>query len=145
MLEALPERPTRLNVRADGVGIEVSWEAPQAPAVPQPVVSAVPVATVPAVAAPPPVPAPPAEPTAHQVCAPSVGVFYHATEPGAAPFVRVGDVVRPGQQIGIVEAMKLMLPVEADRPGRVSAILRANGDQVEYGEPLVALVPVEGA
>jgi acetyl-CoA carboxylase biotin carboxyl carrier protein len=73
------------------------------------------------------------------VFAPSVGTFYRQPEPGAAPFVSEGDVVTPGQQIGIVEAMKLMLPVEADRPGRIVKIYRANGDAVEYGEPLFAL------
>ena len=70
---------------------------------------------------------------------PAVGVFYHAREPGADPFVSVGVLVRPGQQIGILEAMKLMMPVEADRGGRITAVLKANGEPVEYGEPLFAL------
>jgi acetyl-CoA carboxylase biotin carboxyl carrier protein len=75
---------------------------------------------------------------------PGVGVFYHASEPGAAPFVSVGTVIRQGQQIGIIEAMKLMIPVEADLAGQVTAILKANGEPVEYGEPLFALA-AEGA
>jgi acetyl-CoA carboxylase biotin carboxyl carrier protein len=70
---------------------------------------------------------------------PVVGVFYHAREPGADPFVSVGSLVRPGQQIGIVEAMKLMIPVEADRSGRITDVLKANGAPVEYDEPLFAL------
>jgi len=70
---------------------------------------------------------------------PAVGVFYHAREPGADPFVSVGVLVQPGQQIGILEAMKLMMPVEADRGGRITAVLKANGEPVEYGEPLFAL------
>lgn len=70
---------------------------------------------------------------------PAVGVFYHAPEPGAEPFVSVGSVVRPGQQIGIIEAMKLMMPVEADRSGRIVGVLKANGTPVEYDEPLFAL------
>jgi acetyl-CoA carboxylase biotin carboxyl carrier protein len=70
-----------------------------------------------------------------------VGVFYHAREPGAEPFVTVGSVVAAGQQVGIVEAMKLMIPVEASRGGRVTAILKANGEPVEYDEPLFAVQP----
>ena len=72
---------------------------------------------------------------------PGVGVFYHAREPGAEPFVAVGSPVQPGQQIGIIEAMKLMIPIEADRAGRISLALKANGEPVEYGEPLFALEP----
>jgi acetyl-CoA carboxylase biotin carboxyl carrier protein len=70
---------------------------------------------------------------------PAVGVFYHAREPGADPFVSVGGFVEPGQQIGVIEAMKLMMPVEADCGGRITAVLKANGEPVEYGEPLFAL------
>jgi acetyl-CoA carboxylase biotin carboxyl carrier protein len=75
----------------------------------------------------------------HPVGAPVVGTFYRAPEPGAPPFVAVGDVVEKGQQIGIVEAMKLMNPVEADRRGRVLDILVPDGTHVEYGEPLLVL------
>jgi acetyl-CoA carboxylase biotin carboxyl carrier protein len=83
-----------------------------------------------------------ARPDTYEVIAPSVGTFYRAPEPGGAPFVVVGDVVRPGQKIGIVEAMKLMMPVEADRAGRVSEVLD-DGVAVEYGAPLVTLVPLD--
>lgn len=77
--------------------------------------------------------------TGDHLVSPAVGVFYHAREPGAEPLVSVGSLVRPGQQIGIVEAMKLMIPIEADRAGRVTAVLKGNGEAVEYGEPLFAL------
>lgn len=70
---------------------------------------------------------------------PGVGVFYHARELGAEPFVSVGSLVRPGQQIGIIEAMKLMIPVEADRGGKITGVLKGNGEPVEYAEPLFAL------
>ncbi|MEX5634287.1 acetyl-CoA carboxylase biotin carboxyl carrier protein [Parafrankia sp. FMc2] len=69
----------------------------------------------------------------------TVGVFYHAPEPGADPFVRAGDTVVPGQQVGIIEAMKLMIPVEAERGGRVREILVADATPVEYGQPLLTL------
>ncbi|GAA5069189.1 acetyl-CoA carboxylase biotin carboxyl carrier protein [Thermocatellispora tengchongensis] len=76
--------------------------------------------------------------------APTVGVFYRAPEPGAEPFVAVGDTVAAGQQVGIVEAMKLMIPVQAERAGRVVEVLVEDATQVEYGEPLIAYVPVGG-
>jgi acetyl-CoA carboxylase biotin carboxyl carrier protein len=59
--------------------------------------------------------------------------------------VTIGSPVRPGQQIGIIEAMKLMIPVEADRHGRIANILKANNEPVEYGEPLFELAAGEGA
>ncbi|PPK64899.1 acetyl-CoA carboxylase biotin carboxyl carrier protein subunit [Actinokineospora auranticolor] len=75
------------------------------------------------------------------VSSPTVGVFYRSPEPGADPFVTEGSVVAPGQQIGIVEAMKLMIPVEADGAGRVVELLVADGTPVEYGEALLAYTP----
>ncbi|MFC0505801.1 acetyl-CoA carboxylase biotin carboxyl carrier protein [Micromonospora costi] len=75
------------------------------------------------------------------VRSPIVGTFYRASEPGAVPFVTVGDLVRPGQVVGIVEAMKLMNEVTADRGGRVAAVLADDGQPVEYDQPLVALDP----
>jgi acetyl-CoA carboxylase biotin carboxyl carrier protein len=86
----------------------------------------------------------PAGPPAEYLNSPGVGVFYHSREPGAEPFVSVGSVVQPGQQIGIIEAMKLMIPVEADRAGRVREVIKGNGEPVEYAEPLFALEPEEG-
>jgi acetyl-CoA carboxylase biotin carboxyl carrier protein len=68
-----------------------------------------------------------------------VGTFYSAPEPGAEPFVTVGDEVRAGQQIAILEVMKLMTPVGADRAGRVAEVLVPDGTSVEYGTGLIAL------
>lgn len=81
--------------------------------------------------------------TREYLTSPAVGVFYRAKEPGAEPFVSVGDLVQPGQQIGIVEAMKLMIPVEADRAGTITEVLKSNGTPVEYDEPLFAVEPTE--
>jgi acetyl-CoA carboxylase biotin carboxyl carrier protein len=75
------------------------------------------------------------------LCAPTVGVFFRAPEPGAPPFVEVGDAIVPGRQVAIVEAMKLMIPVEADAPGTIVEILKENGEPVEYGEELFAYLP----
>jgi acetyl-CoA carboxylase biotin carboxyl carrier protein len=80
-----------------------------------------------------------AAPRLYPVCAPLVGTFYRAREPGARPFVEVGDEVRPGQQVAVVEAMKLMNCVQADVAGRVVAILVADAEPVEYGQQLLHL------
>jgi acetyl-CoA carboxylase biotin carboxyl carrier protein len=102
-----------------------------------------PVLGVPGPAAASPESAPP-EPAGHAVRAPSVGVFYQSPSPGDPVFVDVGDTVTAGQQVGIVEVMKLMIPVEADRSGVVVAVLKENGDSVEYDEPLLTITPDEG-
>jgi acetyl-CoA carboxylase biotin carboxyl carrier protein len=75
------------------------------------------------------------------ITAPAVGVMYHAPEPGAPPFVVEGDHVSAGQQVAIVEAMKIMIPVTAERAGRVLGLCKDNGESVEFGENLVALAP----
>ena len=77
------------------------------------------------------------------VLAPLVGSFYEAGQPGAKPFVQVGDVVEPGQTVCIVEAMKLMNEVVAGEGGRVVEILAKNGEPVEYEQVLMYLEPVE--
>ncbi|MGQ0840943.1 acetyl-CoA carboxylase biotin carboxyl carrier protein [Actinokineospora sp.] len=132
LLAVAPARPSRLVARAGEVSVELEWPVATGIAAPQAPVP-VPVAVAPA----------PAEQAAPDLalCSPIVGVFHHAPSPGAAPFVSVGDVVRPGQQVGIVEAMKVMIPVEADRRGRVTGVLAADGAAVEFGEPLYALEP----
>ena len=70
------------------------------------------------------------------VTAPVVGVFYSASAPGAAPFVKVGDRVQKGQTLCIVEAMKMMNEITAPAPGIITEVLAANGTQVEYDQPL---------
>ncbi|MEV0621426.1 biotin/lipoyl-containing protein [Nonomuraea sp. NPDC050404] len=79
------------------------------------------------------------------VGSPTVGVFYHAPEPGAPPFVTPGDTITAGQQVGIVEAMKLMVPVNATEAGTVDKLLVQDGSQVEYDEPLLSYVPAGSA
>ncbi len=81
-------------------------------------------------------PAKPQEETGHVVKAPMVGTFYRAPSPGATPFVEVGQEVKEGQTLCIIEAMKLLNEIEADRAGVIKAILVENGQPVEYGEPL---------
>jgi acetyl-CoA carboxylase biotin carboxyl carrier protein len=89
----------------------------------------------PAAAAAPATPAV-AAPQGHVVTSPMVGTFYRAPSPGADPFVQVGDTVKEGQTICIIEAMKLLNEIESDKSGVVKEILVENGQAVEYGQPL---------
>jgi acetyl-CoA carboxylase biotin carboxyl carrier protein len=81
----------------------------------------------------------PVQAEGHAVKSPMVGTFYRAASPGAKPFVEVGDEVSVGDALCIIEAMKLMNEIEADRAGVVKAILVENGQPVEYGQPLVVI------
>ena len=93
-------------------------------------------------------PAPPAAPAAtapaeqrdeNLVTAPMVGTFYASPAPGAKAFVEIGQEVRVGQVLCIIEAMKMMNQIECDRSGRVTAIMAKNGDPVEFGQPLFVI------
>ncbi|RKN15274.1 acetyl-CoA carboxylase biotin carboxyl carrier protein [Micromonospora musae] len=128
----------RVRLRSGETVLEVEWHGSGAPAPVEPVAPRRPAPAAPSTAEP----VAPAEPADRAVVrAPIVGTFYRSPEPGAAPFVAVGDLVRPGQVIGIVEAMKLMNEVAAERGGRVVAVLADDGQPVEYDQPLVALEP----
>jgi acetyl-CoA carboxylase biotin carboxyl carrier protein len=75
----------------------------------------------------------------HLISAPMIGTFYASPSPGAPPFVQRGDQVFAGQTIGIIEAMKIMNEISADRAGMVLDVLVENGEPVEYGSPLIRL------
>lgn len=103
-----------------------------------------------AVTLPPGAPAAPAAPAApvegeaapaegHVIRSPMVGTFYRSSAPGAKPFVELGQSVKAGETLCIIEAMKLLNEIEADRDGVVKAVLVENGQPVEYGEPLFIL------
>jgi acetyl-CoA carboxylase biotin carboxyl carrier protein len=98
-------------------------------------------APIAAPAAPPPAVAAPVADAAHPGAVPSpmVGTAYLSPEPGAAQFIKVGDTVTAGQTLMVVEAMKTFNPIPAPRAGKVIAILVADSQPVEYGEPLVIL------
>jgi acetyl-CoA carboxylase biotin carboxyl carrier protein len=81
----------------------------------------------------------PAAPVGHTVKSPMVGTYYRASSPGAKPFVEVGSVVKEGDPICIVEAMKILNEIEADKAGTVTQILVENGQPVEYGQPLFVI------
>lgn len=109
-----------------------------APAVTTHVVNAAP---APAPALPPPAASPAADAAAHPGAVPSpmVGTAYLSPEPGAPPFIKVGDTVTAGQTLMVVEAMKTFNPIPAPRAGKVTAILVTDAQPVEYGEPLVII------
>ena len=75
-------------------------------------------------------------PTGHIVKSPMVGTYYRSSSPGASPFIEVGQTVKVGDTLCIIEAMKLLNEIESDKAGVVQAILIENGQPVEYGEPL---------
>ena len=90
----------------------------------------------PALAAAPPAPA---QPEGNIMKSPMVGTFYRSSSPDSKPFVEIGDTVKKGQTVCIIEAMKLMNEIEADHDGVVKAILVENAQPVEYGEPLIVI------
>jgi acetyl-CoA carboxylase biotin carboxyl carrier protein len=110
----------------------VTYSMAPAPVAPS-VVPAVEVAATPVAAATP------AEPVGHTVKSPMVGTFYRASSPGAKPFVEIGDTIKEGETICIVEAMKILNEIEADKSGTVTQILVDNGQAVEYGQPLYVI------
>jgi acetyl-CoA carboxylase biotin carboxyl carrier protein len=108
-----------------------------------------PVATAPPASAPPAPSAPPAAPAPAEVAdaslvvvkSPIVGTFYRAPDPNSAPFVNVGDRVRVGQVLCIIEAMKLMNEIEAEVAGEIVKVHHESGQPVQYGDPLFTIRP----
>ncbi|MFD0974537.1 acetyl-CoA carboxylase biotin carboxyl carrier protein [Plantactinospora endophytica] len=127
----------RIHLRSGDTVLEVEWQGTAAPpdrvGTPAPVLADSAARTVPARDA--------GDDGRRIVAAPMVGTYYRAAEPGGAPFVDVGDKVQPGQVVCIVEAMKLMNEVVADQVGRVVEVLVRDGEPVEFGQPLIALLP----
>jgi acetyl-CoA carboxylase biotin carboxyl carrier protein len=109
-------------------------------------VGGVPIAVAPVLAAAAPVAAPAvvaepvaaiqAEPAGHTIKSPMVGTFYRSASPGAKAFVEIGSTVKQGETVCIIEAMKILNEIEADKSGTVRQILCENGQAVEYGQPL---------
>jgi acetyl-CoA carboxylase biotin carboxyl carrier protein len=76
------------------------------------------------------------KPNEHVITAPMVGTFYASPSPAAKAFVEIGDEIKVGQVLCIIEAMKMMNQIEADKAGRIASIMARNGDPVEFGQPL---------
>jgi acetyl-CoA carboxylase biotin carboxyl carrier protein len=157
----LPGTLRRITLRAGALCVDVEWEgapaqllaphyasygAPPAAPVTAAPVTAEPAAAAPAAAAPAAAAGPAAaEPASRAVpvTAPLVGTFYRSPSPSAEPFVKIGDVVEPGQPLAIIEAMKLLNNITAEHRGKVVAIHVDNGDVVEFAQPLMDLEPVD--
>lgn len=121
----------------DKVRIAKFSPAPVAPTSPTTLVATPTHGAPPAAAVPPAGTATPLpEPTGHVVKSPMVGTFYRSSSPGAAAFVELGQAVKPGDTLCIIEAMKLLNEIEAEVGGIVKEILVDNGQPVEYGQPL---------
>lgn len=123
--------------------VRISRGAPAATAVQYTVPAAAPVAAAPSAVAAAPAPvvaaAPTAEISGHAVRSPMVGTFYRSPSPEAAPFVEVGSTVKAGDALCIVEAMKMMNRIEADKAGVVKAILVKDGEAVEFDQSLIII------
>lgn len=127
------------KVRIVKSGGNVVQQFVAAPVQAAPVQAAAPVAAAPAAPAAAEAPAAPAAVAGHQVKSPMVGTFYRASSPGAKAFVEVGSQVKEGETLCIIEAMKILNEIEADKSGTVTRILVDNGQAVEYGQPLFVI------
>lgn len=121
--------------------VRISRRSHLVPAAPQFVAAPAPAAAAPAPAAGEPASAPsePAAPAGHAVKSPMVGTFYRSPSPGAPSFIEVGQSVKAGDTVCIVEAMKMMNQIEADKSGVIEAILVEDGEPVEFDQPLVVI------
>ena len=146
LIELLEESQIdELEIREGEESVRISRYSNNAPAVNYVAQSAPVAATAPAPApvaeaTAAPAAAPAAEaPAGHQVCSPMVGTFYTAPSPGSPEFVEVGQQVKEGDVLCIVEAMKMMNQIKADKSGTIKAILVENGQPVEYDQPLFTI------
>ena len=125
----ITEAEGKVRIVKGGQAMVQAYAAPQMVAMPAAPVPAL----APAVAE---VPAAPPAPVVHAVKSPMVGTFYRSASPGAKSFVELGSVVKEGETICIIEAMKILNEIEADKAGTVTKILCENGEAVEYGQPM---------
>jgi acetyl-CoA carboxylase biotin carboxyl carrier protein len=126
------EEAVRIS-RAGPAGVPLPHSVPQAAhsaTVPAPAMSGAAAAPAPEAAAAKP------KPNEHVITAPMVGTFYASPSPGAKAFVEIGDEIKVGQVLCIIEAMKMMNQIEADKAGRITSVMARNGDPVEFGQPL---------
>jgi len=141
LIELLEESGiAEIEIHEGEESVRISRHAPQAAfAMPPPVMAAPIAAPAAAPAAAPEADAVDDIPAGHQVVSPMVGTFYRASTPGAKPFIAIGQSVKEGETLCIIEAMKMLNQIEADCAGTVVAILIENGQPVEFGQPLVVI------
>ena len=144
LIELLEESGlAELEISEGEESVRIARFTPGAPQAPQALQISMPAAatTGPAAPAHPPTAAAaaPAARDENLVTAPMVGTFYVSPAPGAKPFVEVGQEVRVGQVLCVIEAMKMMNQIESERDGKVVAVLAKNGEPVEFGQPLFVI------
>ena len=142
LIELLEESDVEeLEIQEGDDSVRISRRREQAPMnyAPQPMAAPQPQASAPAPAQESSAPAEPEAPKGHSVKSPMVGTFYRSPSPTAASFVEVGQSVKAGDVICIVEAMKMMNQIEADKSGTITDILVENGQPVEFDQPLVII------
>ena len=140
LIELLEESGiAEIEIHEGEESVRISRMGQQAPVI------AAPIAAAPAAAAPAPAAVAVEEaaddgiPAGHQVTSPIVGTFYGSSSPGSKPFATVGQSVAAGDTLCIIEAMKIMNQIEADKSGKIKAILAENGDPIEFGQPLFVI------
>ena len=140
LIELLEESGiAELEIREGEESVRISRHG-QSPMIMQaPAAMQAPAPVAPAAAARPAEPAAEAVPPGHMVKSPMVGTFYRSSNPGAKPFVEVGQRVSVGETLCIIEAMKMLNQIEADAAGEIAAILVDNGQPVEFGQPLFVI------
>lgn len=131
----ITEAEGKVRIVKSGGNVVQQFVAAPMQAAPVQAVAAAPAAAAPAAEAAPA----PAAVVGHQVKSPMVGSFYRASSPGAKAFVDVGTAVKEGDTLCIIEAMKILNEIEADKSGTVTRILAENGQAVEYGQPLFVI------
>ncbi len=142
LIELLEESGVaEIEIHEGEESVRISRHTPGAPVAAAPMMmpaqhAPAPAAAAPAVAAPP---AEPEIPAGHTVKSPMVGTFYRSSSPGASAFVEIGSKVDAGDTLCIIEAMKMLNQIEADKAGTISAILADNAEPVEYGQPLFVI------
>jgi acetyl-CoA carboxylase biotin carboxyl carrier protein len=139
LIELLEESQiAEIEIHEGEESVRISRLQSVAPVAAAPVAVAAPVAATPALA-PEPASAEPVKHEGHTITSPMVGTFYEAPSPGAKPFVEVGQQVNVGDTLCIIEAMKMLNQIEADKAGTVSARLVENGQPVEFGQSLFVI------
>jgi len=140
LIELLEESQiAEIEIHEGEESVRISRLQAAAPMAAAPVAYAAPAPAAAAAAPAETTPAEPAKPEGHTVTSPMVGTFYEASSPGAKPFVEIGQQVNVGDTLCIIEAMKMLNQIEADKAGTISARLVENGQPVEFGQSLFVI------
>ena len=135
----IKEGEESVRISRNGAGLQALAAAAQPVYAPPPAPTAVSTPGAPAPQAPPAAPEPSPASSGHTIKSPMVGTFFRSPSPTSAPFVEVGQTVKAGDVVCIVEAMKMMNQIEADISGTIEAILVENGEPVEFDQPLFTI------